>query len=125
ERAELQVTGYRRRMRRLAAASLVALAWSGTAHAQDAQPTSPAQINIEADAKTPIVEPSEPPPEAPPPPPYKKSGVLDSSIGALAFFGKFGKTAPPGPWLHTQLGYEFLDWLMVFGEGDLSFTDTS
>jgi hypothetical protein len=117
-------------MRRLAAASLVslALAWSDAAHAQDAQPaapTTPAQIDLEADAKAPVVDPSEPPPEAPPAPPYKKSVVLDSSVGALAFFGKFGKTAPPGPWLHTQLGYEFLDWLMVFGEGDLAFTDTS
>ncbi len=99
-----------------------AFAWGRIAHAEDAPPPP---IDLESDAKAPVVEPTEPPPDAPPPPPYKKSLVLDSSIGALAFFGKFGKTAPPGPWLHTQLGYELLDWLMVFAEGDLAFTDTS
>lgn len=66
-----------------------------------------------------------PPPEAPPPPPYKKSLVLDSSIGAMGFFGEFGKIAPAGPYFRTQLGYELLKWLMVFAEGELSFTDTS
>lgn len=66
-----------------------------------------------------------PPPEAPPPPPYEKSVVLDSAIGAMGFFGEFGKVAPPGPYFRTQLGYELVKWLMVFGEGELSFTDTS
>lgn len=65
------------------------------------------------------------PAEAPPPPPYKSTVVLDSSIGALVFLGKFGKTAPPAPWLRTQLGYEVFKWLMFFGEGELAFTDTS
>ena len=51
--------------------------------------------------------------------------VIDSSIGALLFLGKFGKTAPPAPWLRTQLGYEVFKWLMFFGEGELAFTDTS
>src|SRR5262249_10320679 len=66
-----------------------------------------------------------PPPEAPAAAPYQKTLVLDSSIGAMAFLGQFGKVAPPGPWMHTQLGYELLSWLMIFGEGDLAFTDTS
>src|SRR5437868_14717703 len=65
------------------------------------------------------------PPEAPPPPPYKKTLVIDSSIGAMTFLGEFGKVAPPGPYLRTSLGYEFLKWLMVVGEGELAFTDTS
>ncbi|WP_394824112.1 hypothetical protein [Pendulispora albinea] len=63
--------------------------------------------------------------EAPPPLPRKKGVVLDSSLGAHGFAGEFGKVAPPGFWLHTQLGYELLRWLMLFAEGDLYFTDTS
>lgn len=63
--------------------------------------------------------------DAPPPPPYKKGLVLDSSLGAHGFAGEFGKVAPPGFWLHTQLGYEFFRWLTLFGEGDLYFSDTS
>lgn len=82
-------------------------------------------VDLEKDVKGEAADPNAAPPEAPPPPPYKKSVVLDSSLGAMAFFGEFGKVAPPGPWLHTQLGYELLKWLMVFGEGELAFTDTS
>ncbi|MBN9161387.1 MAG: hypothetical protein J0I07_10515 [Myxococcales bacterium] len=66
-----------------------------------------------------------PAPEAPPPPPYKKTLVLDSTVGAIGFLGEFGKVAPPGPWMHVQLGYELLRWLMLYGEGELAFTDTS
>ena len=51
--------------------------------------------------------------------------MLDSSIGAIGFLGEFGKVAPPGPWMHVQLGYELLKWLMLYGEGELAFTDTS
>lgn len=95
-----------------------------TAHADEA-PVA-AQVDLEKDTKAaPTEDTSGPPPEAPPPPPYKPSFVLDSSIGARAFLGEFGKVAPPGVWLHTQLGYELFKWLMVFGEGDLSFSDTS
>jgi hypothetical protein len=63
--------------------------------------------------------------EAPPSTRYKKTLVLDSSLGAMAFMGKFGKVAPPGPWMHVQLGYEVLKWLMLYGEGEIAFTDTS
>lgn len=65
------------------------------------------------------------PPEAPPPQAYRKGLVLDSSLGAHGFTGKFGAVAPPGFWLHTQLGYELFRWFMLFAEGDLYFTDTS
>lgn len=87
-------------------------------------------VDLEKDTKTQApaeaaAEANAPPPEAPPPPPYKKTLVLDSAIGAMNFFGEFGKVAPPGPYFRTQLGYELLKWLMVFGEGELSFTDTS
>ncbi|MFO0740306.1 MAG: hypothetical protein U0270_30685 [Labilithrix sp.] len=65
------------------------------------------------------------PDEAPPPAPYAKGLVVDASVGAIGFIGKFGKLAPPGPWFHGQVGYELLNWLMVYGEGELAFTDTS
>src|SRR5688572_2452528 len=90
---------------------------------------SAVSVDLEKDTKKPAAAESTdanaPPPEAPPPPPYKKTLVLDSSIGAMAFFGEFGKVAPPGPYFRTQLGYEVLKWLMLFGEGELAFTDTS
>jgi hypothetical protein len=128
-------------MTRRLVASLVSIAVGSalfaratTARAQDtggggepngAAPIAPAQVDLEKDVKPTGAEAEAPPPEAPPPPPYKKTLVLDSSIGALSFIGQFGKVAPTAPWLHTQLGYELLPWLMVFGEGELAFTDTS
>jgi hypothetical protein len=67
----------------------------------------------------------EPPPEAPPPLPHHKGFVIEQSLGALGFIGGFRHVAPAGYWLHTQAGYEIFNWLMVFGEGELIFTDTS
>jgi hypothetical protein len=43
----------------------------------------------------------------------------------MAFLGKFNTLAGPGPWIHTQLGYEFFKWLMLYGYGELAFTGTS
>ncbi len=63
--------------------------------------------------------------EAPPPPPHKPGVALDAHVGVFGFIGGFGKVAPPGPWLHLQAGYEIFRWLYVFGESELSFTDTS
>jgi hypothetical protein len=63
--------------------------------------------------------------EAPPPRPRHKGVVLESTLGVLAFGGRFRHVAPPASFLHTQLGYELLSWLMVFGEAELAFTDTS
>lgn len=98
--------------------------------AQAAQPSAPplaaGQIDLEKDTQsTALADVPVAPTEAPPPPPYKKSLVIDSSLGALAFLGKFGQTAPPAPWIRTQVGYEIFAPLMVFGEGELGFTDTS
>jgi hypothetical protein len=64
-------------------------------------------------------------PEAPPPPPRHKGLVLESGLGALQFLGQFKHTSPLAPWAYLQLGYEPLRWLMIFGYGELSFTDTS
>lgn len=97
--------------------------------AEPAQPPSglaPARIDLEKDTQSSaLVDAPVAPVEAPPPPPYKKSIVVDSSLGALVFLGKFGQTAPPAPWIRTQVGYELFNWFMVFGEGELGFTDTS
>jgi hypothetical protein len=95
-------------------------------HARPASADEPAPVDLEKDTQSAaLAEAPTAPPEAPPPQPYKTSVVLDSSLGALVFLGKFGRTAPPAPWIHTQLGYEIFTWLMVFGEGELAFTDTS
>src|SRR5688500_3241704 len=105
---------------------LVSMLVASTASAEE----QAVSVDLEKDQKTEAAaeqtaDANAPPPEAPPPPPYKKTLVLDSAIGAMGFFGEFGKVAPPGPYFRTQLGYELLKWLMLFGEGELAFTDTS
>lgn len=79
------------------------------------EPPPPAQSTL----------PDAPPPEAPPPLPHKQGLVLEQSIGALGFAGQFRHVSPPGLWLHTQLGYEVLKWLMPFVSGELAYADTS
>jgi hypothetical protein len=98
---------------------------SGADEPTEAPPPAAPQVDLTKDAKAPLEDEAAPPPEAPPAAPYKKTLVLDSSIGAIGFLGQFRKVAPWGPWLHTQLGYEVLKWLMLYGEGELAFTDTS
>jgi hypothetical protein len=94
------------------------------------QPPEPATTAAIAATSTPAAESSasffaEAPPEAPPPLPHKKGLVLEQSLGVLGFAGQFRHVAPPAYWLHTQLGFEVLKWLMLFGEGELAYTDTS
>jgi hypothetical protein len=43
----------------------------------------------------------------------------------LGFLGEFRHVAPPAYWLQGQLGFEVFRWLMVYGEAELAFTDTS
>jgi hypothetical protein len=66
-----------------------------------------------------------PPPEAPPVRPRHKGVVVETTAGMLAFAGQFRHVAPPAFWLHGQVGYEILPWLMAFGESELAMTDTS
>lgn len=109
----------------VAAALLVALI-APSAHADEPAEPAATQVDLTKDTKAASTEDlTAPAPEAPPPPPYKKTLVIDSSIGALAFLGQFKKIAPPAPWMHIQLGYELFKWFMVYGEGELAFTDTS
>lgn len=116
------------------ALAIATMATASVAHGEEAAQPAPAsappiaagQIDLEKDTQsTALSDVPAPPAEAPPPPPYKKSVVVDSSLGALVFLGKFGKTAPPAPLIRTQVGYELFKWLMLFGEGELGFTDTS
>jgi hypothetical protein len=62
--------------------------------------------------------------EVPPPPPRKTGVVVEGSVGAMGFFGKLNTVSPAASTFHAQLGFEPFRWLMVFGEGDLSFTST-
>jgi hypothetical protein len=117
--------------RPLVMAAFVAIVWAQPAFAQASAPATPPPTGAEAEAtlkpapKTPESILQAPPPEAPPPLPRKKGFVLESSLGVLGFLGEFRHVAPPAYWMHMQFGYEALFWLMVFGEGELAFTDTS
>ncbi len=66
-----------------------------------------------------------PPAEAPPVRPRHKGLVVETTAGMLAFAGQFRHVAPPGYWIHGQVGYEIWSWLMVFGESELAMTNTS
>lgn len=121
------------RIRWLTVLGIGALITTTSTARADEVPAEPvaAQINLESDTQKPAEAGKDAPgtegapSEAPPPPPYKKTLVLDTNVGALVFLGQFRKVAPPGPWMHTQLGYELLKFLMLFGEAELAFTDTS
>jgi hypothetical protein len=113
---------------RAASLTLTLLFVAPMAYADEPPPApspSEAHIDLTKDTKVAGGEEAAPLEEPPPPPPYKKTLVLDASVGALGFLGQFGKVAPPAPWMHVQLGYEFFRWFMVYGEGELAFTDTS
>ena len=94
--------------------------------------TLPADVHIEIAPQPPAPTVTEAPSdvgpeglvEAPPPRARRKGLVLESTLGVLGFGGQFRHVAPPAYWLHAQLGYEVTNWLMLFGEGELAFTDT-
>lgn len=65
------------------------------------------------------------PEEAPPPPPRQHGFTLEAGIGAFSHLGPLAHVSPTSPWFHLQVGYEPFRWLMVFGEGDLVFSNTS
>jgi hypothetical protein len=119
---------------------LIGLALPSVSAAQEPAPpagadTLPADAHIEIAPQPParVVTETEAPSdvgpeglaEAPPPRPRRKGLVLESTLGVLGFVGQFRHVAPPGYWLHAQLGYEVTGWLMLFGEGELAFTETS
>jgi len=105
----------------LAFLGAVGLPWAAWAQGSAAAPslTPDAQITIatappegktgEADSTLPAA-----PPEAPPTRPRKKGLVLESTAGVLGFAGALRHVAPPGYWMHTQLGYEILSQEIAF-----------
>lgn len=87
---------------------------------------TPSQVHLESDVTPPPTTTiPEAPAEAPPPVPRHKGLVVEGNIGALGFLGDFRHVAPTAPWFHVLAGYEIFNWLMLFGEGELAFTDTS
>ena len=115
----------------VAVAVAVGVAVSGVALAQEppvtppATDAPPATASVTASAAAPDSFLAEAPPEVPPPLPRKKGVVLESSLGALGFAGQFRHVAPTAFWMHMQVGYEFLSWLMAFAEGQLAYANTS
>jgi hypothetical protein len=110
---------------------LCALGGVGVAHAEvqgDEQPLTTEQVQAAikaADAQKDQSTLPAAPAEAPPPPPRRKGFVLEQSLGAVGFAGKFGAlTGHPAIWLQTQFGYEIFKVLMVFVSGDMAYTDT-
>lgn len=110
---------------RAIAACMTALAITSRTYAGDppANATPPSGVTDDMEPAT-AQAPRAPATETPLSLRYQKTLVLDSSIGAIAFLGEFGKVAPPGPWMHVQLGYELMKSLMLYGESELAFTDT-
>jgi hypothetical protein len=64
-------------------------------------------------------------PDAPEPPPRRHGVVFEGSIGALGHLGNMRDVSPVSPWFRLQVGYELLDWLMLFGQGDVALSSTS
>jgi hypothetical protein len=111
---------------------------AGRAQAEPAPAAPPPPATLSEDAKVDFAADAPegkvsnaPPPSAaeldaaPPLRPRHDGLVLESTLGVLGFAGQFRHVAPTAYWLHGQLGYELLPWLMLFGEGELAFTDTS
>jgi len=64
-------------------------------------------------------------PEAPPPPPRKHGFVVESSIGALTYFGPMRHISPTAPWFRTAFGWEPMKWFMVLAQFDVTASSTS
>lgn len=64
-------------------------------------------------------------PDAPEPPPRQHGVVFEGSVGALGHLGNMRDVSPVSPWFRLQVGYELLDWLMLFGQGDVALSSTS
>ncbi len=63
--------------------------------------------------------------DAPPPAPRRHGLVLETGIGAVGHIGPLKHIVPVAPRFEIRVGVEPLDWLMIFGEGDLVVASTS
>jgi hypothetical protein len=63
--------------------------------------------------------------ELPSLPPRRHGWVLEGSVGALGHLGNMRRVSPTAPWFRLQVGYEPLDWLMVFAQADVALSSTS
>jgi hypothetical protein len=50
--------------------------------------------------------------------------VIEGSVGALGHLGDMRHVSPIAPWFRVQVGYEPLDWLMLYGAGDVALSST-
>lgn len=64
-------------------------------------------------------------PDVPEPPPRHHGVVFEGSVGAMGHLGNMRDVSPVAPWFRLQVGYELLDWLMLFGQGDIALSNTS
>jgi hypothetical protein len=104
-----------------------ALAQNATPRAVDAPPLAP-DTPVEVTTNPPegkITPPARDFDVAPPVRPRPRGVVLETTAGILGFGGQFRHVAPPAFWMHAQLGFEPLAWLMLFAASELAFTDTS
>lgn len=63
--------------------------------------------------------------EVPVPAPRERGVVIAGSVGALGHVGDMARVSPVSPWFRLQVGYEPLDWLMIFAEADLALSSTA
>jgi hypothetical protein len=124
------------RLRRGSVPGIVLLAALGVASPASAADPTPADARIDFAPEPPQGKTSEETAapggtgealedEAPPMRPRAKGLVLESTLGVMGYAGQFRHVAPLAYWMHAQLGYEVLAWLMLFAEGELALTDTS
>jgi hypothetical protein len=58
-------------------------------------------------------------------PPRRHGWVVEGGAGALGHIGNMRDVSPVAPWFRLQVGYELLDWLMLFAAGDVALSSTS
>lgn len=90
-------------------------------------PLTREQIEAQLEAEPGKVDVDAPEPELLPlpPAPRRRGVVIEGSVGALGHLGDMQNISPIAPWFRLQAGYELFDWLMLFGEADVSLARTS
>lgn len=76
-------------------------------------PEEPDAVTSDAELEAPILAPRH------------HGVVIEGSAGALGHLGNMRNVSPVAPWFRLQVGYELLDWLMLFGQGDVALASTA